>query len=273
MTLVKEANDSDIWVYTFDRDMMTRLTLHENADSYPIWSPDNEQIAYTSLRNGVLNMYTRLVNGTGEAQRIGMSETTQIPTAWTRDGGTIIYNHVFTENDKLESDIYRMSMDNKHETSVLLKTRFIEGSTEISPDGKWLVHGSVESGDAQIFVRPFPNVEDNKIQISSDGGREPLWSRDGTEIFFRNGDKMMSVPVETGPEFSFGTPEIVFKSDSYYADPLGVREYDVSLDGQRFLMLKPEVPLEDTVITEFVVVENWFEEIRRTAPVRKRINK
>jgi class 3 adenylate cyclase len=266
VTVAKEANESDIWTYTFDRDMLTRLTFHENSDAYPIWSPDNKQIAYASQRDGKINMYTRSVNGTGDAQRIGTSETTQIPSAWTQDGKTIIYNNVFSENDALESDIYGLSMDGNHDTSVLVKTRFIEGSADISPDGKWLVHGSGESGDAQIYVRPFPNVEDDKIQVSSDGGREPLWSRDGTEIFFRNGEKMMSAPVETDGDFSVGTPEVVFESDAYYADPQGLREYDVSLDGQRFLMLKPEVPLKDTVITEFVVVENWFEEIRQHAP-------
>ncbi len=123
---------------------------------------------------------------------------------------------------------------------------------------------SDESGDAQIYVRSFPDVEaGGRWQVSTDGGVQPLWARDGQTLYYRNGDAIMAVPTETDPTFTIGNAEIVVEGS--YAMPQGGRTYDVSADGERFLMLKDNE--DGSTTSQIIVVENWFEELNRLVPV------
>jgi len=131
----------------------------------------------------------------------------------------------------------------------------------VSPNGRWLAYTSDESENDQVWVRPFPNVEAGRWQISTDGGEQPLWAPDGSELFYRNGDALMAVQIETDPSFDPGTPEVLF--EGYPVIIQGGRDYD-TFDAERFLMMKQ---VEDrSVSAEILVVENWFEELRRMAP-------
>jgi Tol biopolymer transport system component len=151
-------------------------------------------------------------------------------------------------------------------TAPLVQTTFTDENGELSPDGHWLAYQSNESGQNQIYVRPFPNVDSGHWQISTSGGTGPLWARSGRELFYLDGtNAMTSVPVRTSPAFSPGNPTKLFGGP--YLKALG-RTYDVSPDGQRFLMIKDNAVGDQAVTPAIVVVLNWAEELKRLVPTR-----
>ena len=152
-------------------------------------------------------------------------------------------------------------MEGEDHPTLLLGATFQERNPEISPDGRWMAYESNESGRAEIYVRPFPDVDSGRWQVSRGGGVQPLWARDGEELFYRDGDAMMAVPIESDQTFVAGNPEVIFEAE--YAPTLGGRNYDVSLDGELFLMIKGVEDASEP--TRIIVVLNWFEELRRLA--------
>jgi serine/threonine-protein kinase len=144
---------------------------------------------------------------------------------------------------------------------VLTIQPFSEYAPRFSPDGRWLAYQSNESGGNDVYVQPFPGPG-GKWQISAGGGFEPIWSRNGRELFYRIGDKMMAVDIETTPTFRAGTPRMLFEQPGYSSSS---RQYDVAPDGQRFLMLKLQRDAANTP-PQIVVVKNWFEELKRLVP-------
>ena len=136
----------------------------------------------------------------------------------------------------------------------------------ISPDGHWIAYGTNESGRFEVYVRPFPNVEEGKWQISSDGGIEPVWHPNGQELFYRNGRAFEVVSIKTEPTFTAGSPVVLF-TGRYTTDTGPTANYDISPDGQRFVMIKAAE--EETVQqqTQINVLTNWFEELKRLAPI------
>ena len=158
---------------------------------------------------------------------------------------------------------------------VLLAEDFAEQRPAISPDGRWIAYQSDESGQYEVYVRPFPNVDAGKWTVSTSGGVHPVWSPDGQELFYLSPgdtpdppDSLMVVRVETEPTFSAGTPDIVFGTSGYFfaATP---RHFDVSADGQRFLMVKAEErsATQDEESLELIVVQGWFQELQRLVPL------
>jgi serine/threonine-protein kinase len=152
-------------------------------------------------------------------------------------------------------------------TQLLVQTTFDERNGEISPDGRWLAYQSNESGQDEIYVRPFPDINSGRWQISTGGGTRPLWARSKELFYVAGGGVVMSVPVEAGVTFRAGNPIRLFEGRYYTV--AGGRTYDVSPDGQRFLMLKVAGGSdEDAALTSIIVVENWFEELKRLVPTR-----
>ena len=145
-------------------------------------------------------------------------------------------------------------------------------NAEVSPNGQWLAYESNESGRNEIYVRPFPNVEADRQQVSTNGGTQPLWARNGQELFYESMGTLMRVPVKTGATFERGTPEKVFDASPYLVRPPGAgpgRMYDVSADGQRFLMIKEtSVADERPPSARIILVQNWFEELKRLVPTK-----
>ena len=152
-------------------------------------------------------------------------------------------------------------------TQQLFQTEFDEDQSAISPDGRWIAYQSNETGPGEIYVRPFPNFEDGgKWQISRDGGGNPFWGPDSNELFYRGGDRVIAVSVETEPIFSAGTPRVLFEGN-YVALGPDFPGYGVSPDGQRFLMMKLVGSSgQESELNQFVIVENWFEELNRLTP-------
>ena len=144
-----------------------------------------------------------------------------------------------------------------------LRTPFNEGAPVFSPDGHWMAYASDESGRYEIYVSAYPGPG-GKYQISNGGGAEPAWNRSGRELFYRSGDRMMAVEIRMQPTFSVGTAELLFQGQ-YESNPTMNANYDVSQDGQRFLMLKP-TSAQEAAPTQINVVLNWTEELKRLAP-------
>ncbi len=252
--------EHDIWIWDFAHETLTRLTLAPGQDLNPVWTPDGRQVAFASDRDGTPNLYLKAADGTGAVERLTESENQQFPYAFTPDGRQL----VFLEMDEQDYDLVVLSLEGSPEP--LLATEFSERNGEISPDGLWLAYESNASGQYEIYVRPFPNVEDGQWLISRGGGARPLWAPDGRELFYLTpGRRLMAVGVQTEPSFAPGAAEEVF--GGYYAPGGGAvgRTYDVSPDGERFLMIK-ESGSDETSSTEFILVLNWFEELKRLVP-------
>ncbi len=248
-----------IWSYDFSRDTLTPLTSGLSSQ-FPVWTPDGKRIVYRGTRSGFRNLYWKAVDGSGEEERLTTSPNIQGPGSVSRDGKWLAYY----ELDPVTGyDIWVLPLDGDRKPQVFLRTPTWEGVPRFSPDGRFLAYMSNESGRPEVYVRPFPNKEDGKWMISTAGGNEPVWSRDGRRLFYLQGQKMLSVDVTTQPVFKPGRPRFLYEGRFELGFPRGaISGYDISLDSQRFLRLQPP-PEEPTTIA---VVINWFEELKKLVP-------
>jgi eukaryotic-like serine/threonine-protein kinase len=249
--------DGQVWLFDLSRETLTRLTF-EGENGNPSWTPDGKRIAFQSDQNV---LFWQLADGSGGRERLTKGEVTQradswSPDSWSSDGQLL----AFTELDPAAGrDIWVLRRSDRT-TQPFLKTPANESSPRFSPDGRWLAYVSDESGRYEIYVQPYPGPG-GKRQISTEGGTEPLWNRNGREVFFRGGNKMMAVEVTTLPSFTVGSPRMLFDV-AQYMPPTGpysypFPNYDVSPDGQRFLMITKESK------PQINVVVNWLEELNR----------
>jgi Tol biopolymer transport system component len=251
--------DSHIWTYDL-RETFTRLTFEGNANNGAVWTPDGKRITFsTNPKGGPLNIYWLLADGSGGLERLTTSQYLNAPMSWSPDGKLLAF---FEVNPTTQRDIWVLRMSDR-KLLPFLQTPFNEAVPRFSPDGRWLAYISDESGRYEIYVQSYPGPG-GKWQISTEGGTEPAWNGNGRELFYRNGDKMMAVDITTQPGFAAGTPRMLFEG-RYERAPFPSTNYDVSPDGQRFLMLKPNESA-DAAPTQINVVLNWFEELKRRVP-------
>jgi hypothetical protein len=248
------GTDSDIWICDLERGTRNRLTF-EGRNRFPIWSPDGQWVVFGSNRAGGLNLYKKSADGSGEAIRLTRSENQQIPYSWSADGKWLAYAE--TVEGSL-GDIWMVPADGG-EPERLISSKFHESLPTFSPDGGWLAYTSNESGWNEVYVQSFPDGGMRR-QISVEGGREPVWSRTGDELTFQSGNGLMSVPIQTEPDFVAGKPRSIFEGS--FIDTDG-RAHDVSADGQQLLLMQPSAP---STATQLIVIVNWFEELKRMVP-------
>ena len=214
---------------------------------------------FSSRRSGVPNLYWKSADGTGTAEQLTQSPNQLHPNSMSPDGKHV----VFRSNVQ---DLGMLSLEGERPTQLLLSEEFREQNGEIAPDGRWLAYESNASGQGEIYVRPFPDVDAGRWQISSNGGTRPLWGPDGRELFYLATDnRLMAVPIETGENFTPGTPERLLDK-AYRAEAPG-RTYDIAPDGQRFLMIQQPESTEAGP-TSITIVLNWFEELKQRVPPR-----
>jgi serine/threonine-protein kinase len=249
------------WLYDLSRETLTKSTFDGGVNQYPVWTPDGKRIAFDSNKEGPLNLFWQLADGGGGLERLTTSEHIQTPFSWSPDGQLLAF---VESNPSTRYDIWVLRLSD-HKVQPFLRTPFNEQAPRFSPDGHWLAYVSDESGRNEIYVQPYPGPG-GKWQISTEGGIEPAWNPHGRELFYRSGDKMMAVDVTTQPALSAGKPRMLFKGP-YQAGASS--NYDVSPDGQRFLMLKP-VESAQSAPTQINVVLNWFEELKQKVPTGKK---
>ena len=253
-----DTAETDLWIYEFDRGTLTRLSF-EGDNQGQVWTPDSTHVIHvseTTLRPHALVAVA--ADGSRAPQVLLDPDERHLPMAITPDGRTLVVRHDKGTGAALSSTYLTLTLppdlSGAATPKPLLESRFAMGQLSLSPDGKWAAYESTESGRMEISVVPFP-IPDRKWQISTGGGAQPAWNRNGRELFYRTRDAVTAVRVETNPTFRIGTPATLF-SGRYR--PV----YDVDRDGERFLMLK----LAETSPSVFHIVVNWFEELRRRAP-------
>jgi Tol biopolymer transport system component len=255
------AGTSGIWIYEFARRTLTPFTPLDSAGSSqaPVWTPDGKRIVYRGTRAGFRNLFWKATDGSGHEERLTTSHNLQTPGSFTPDGKWLI----FWEDDPVTfRDLWMLPMNGELKPIAFLQTPFAEWVPRFSPDGRWVAYVTNESGRGEICVRPFPGPG-GALQISTEGGTEPLWSGDGKELFYRIGNKMMAVDTVTQPSFKAGSPRMLFEGNYRYSDTGGLN-YAYSMQDQRFLMIQEVEPQPPA--TQIQIVTNWFEELRERVP-------
>ncbi len=257
-----QRQESQVWLYDLARGTLSRLAFEGNSNLNSVWTPDGKRIAFSSAKEGPLNLFWQLADGSGGLERLTTSQFVNAPNSWSPDGQLLAFIEIHPTTGY---DIWVLRVSNR-KAQPFLRTPFAESAPQFSPDGRWLAYISDESGRYETYVQPYPGPG-GKWQISTEGGTEPVWNPNGRELFYRSGDKMMAVEITTQPSFIPGKPKVLFEGQ-YLPTPATFPNYDVAPDGQRFLMLKPNEP-EAAAPTQINVVLNWFEELKRRVPSGK----
>jgi len=256
---LNDSEGTDVWLYDLIRDTFTRLTFDPDVEAFPTWTPDGARVAFGSP---VAPLSWKAADGTGAVESLGEREF-QFPQAFTPDGKTVVFS-VFTEGANV--DLGLLSLDGERTSTTLLDTPFNERNAALSPDGRWIAYESNESGRYEVYVRPFPEVNAGRWQISNDGGRWPVWSPNGDELFFRDPTGVAALAFVTDPTFTPGalTHLFAWRFVGSYS-----RKMAVSPDGNRFLMLKnasSDTDDEDAPGPQIILTLNWFDELERLVP-------
>jgi eukaryotic-like serine/threonine-protein kinase len=240
-----------------------------------VWTPDSRQIIFESGRTGMPSVHKQAADGTGTVDRLSTSANPQWPTSISPDGTWL---SGFERGPRTVRNIFFLPLTrplarpgfnpargvSQSSLDPLSETRFNGSMADFSPNGRYFAYQSEESGRTEIYVRSFPRVDNGRWQVSTAGGTRPVWARSGRELFYLDASNALTaVPVSTsGPTISIGSPAKVF--DTKYAEPNPSRHYDVSADGQRFLMLKASAAADPNATPiSMVLVEHWFEELKQ----------
>jgi Tol biopolymer transport system component len=223
-----------VWLADSVRSTLTRVTF-DGFSRDPVWAPDGKSFVFGSKRGeGQFGLYLQRLDG-GAAELVWQSPTPiwPDPQSWTPDGRTVVF---VTKGSDTSDDLWTLSNADRIATPWL-QAPGAQWGGRLSPDGKWMAYNSNESGRDEVYVQPFPGPGMKRV-VSQGGGSNPIWSRDGRELFYRRGDEFLVTSVETADGFSTSTPKVMF-SGRYR---LSGRDFDVSADGTRFVMMQNDDP-------------------------------
>jgi serine/threonine protein kinase len=229
------SGSPNLWLMDLERGVQTRFTFNSGGDIGPVWSPDSTRVVYTSVRKGNYDLYVKNASGAGSANLLLHSDDLKIPSDWSRDGRYIAYDQQDSKG-KTKYDLWVVPLNGDHKPFAYLQTPFNEGTGMFSPDGHWMAYESDQSGRSEIYLSPFP-AGGSKWQVSQGGGVQPIWSRDGSKLYYVSpGGKLMVASIkENGPAVAIGTPQELFQIQ--LQDPTaGGQSYAVAPDGKRFLV-------------------------------------
>jgi eukaryotic-like serine/threonine-protein kinase len=258
-TIALDVRDqaNDVWAFDLESERLTRVTTDPATDGFPIWTRDGRSLLFESNRvSGLFNIFRQSADGSGTPEQLTRSRNQLWPTSLSKEGDLLIVQETAPQTGR---DLDVLKIDGRSQPQPLLQTPFAENNGELSPDTRWIAYQSNESGPDEIYVRPFPAVATGRWQVSTHGGRLPTWSADGRELFYLADNTMMAVPVQGTPSFRTGTPVKLFQVPPASTPPM--RYYDVTRDGQRFLLIK-NPPASVTAASNIVVVLNWIHEFK-----------
>jgi len=257
---VLDANtrSRDIWLLDLDRDITSRFTFDPRNENYPVWSPTGDRVAYyaEAPTNGEAGIYVKNASGAAQAQLVVAAQNESRPACWSGDGKQILFE---TDSPERARDIWTVPAAGGEAPRPVLQTKFDEHEARLSPDGRWLVYASNESGRDEVYVQTYPDPT-GKWQVSTNGGAFPEWRGDGHELYYLASDQqLMSVPVQTSPTFMAALPQPLFNARVLF--PGGASfAYAVSKDGATFYVIEPaggaSLPVTDVVL-------NWPEALKR----------
>ncbi len=254
-----DATNDDIWLFQFARGARTRFTFDPAQDVAPVWSPDGRQIIFASTRSGAEDLYRKSASG-GAEEELYKSGDRKFPQDWSRDGRFLLYAAIGSD-----LDLWVLPLEGERKPVPFLRTPFRETQGRFSPDGHWIAYASTESGKTEVYVRLFPMSSGGGEQwmVSTAGGSQPHWRRDGKELFYLSPDNMVmsaDVSANTGksvPSFQSGAPKALFSvpvSTGSGLIAISSNRWDVTADGQRFLV---NASLTDMNPAPIAVVLNW----------------
>jgi serine/threonine protein kinase len=255
-----EGNNNDIWLLEAERGVLKRFTIDPGIESNPIWSPDGNRIVFNSSRTGALDLYEQPADGApGNEQLILTSSQPKLATDWSMDGRFVLYQSL---DPKTRNDIWVLPLDTNGKPGTptpVIQTNFDERDGQFSPDGNWIAYESDESGRFEIYVKPFPGLGANSQLISTNGGAQPRWRRDGKELFYIAMDgQLMAVPIRLTADTETVRPEppvALFTARVDRVLPVGGtrQQYVVSRDGNQFLMNT----VAEEATSPITVIVNW----------------
>jgi serine/threonine-protein kinase len=250
---VDSEDGFDIWVWDVERGTRTRLTF-DRSSSRPIWTPDGARITFSNARRGISS---KPADGSGPEEELVSPEGFAImqPSSWSPDGSTLAFVGVVVGTS---FDIWLFRPEGGRKPEPFLQTPSEEGGASFSPDGRWLAYHSNESGRSEVYVVSFPDRA-GKWQVSTGGGRDPVWARSGRELFYHNRNQLLAAPVTTTPRFLVGRPQLLFEGPDLTLADSG---YDASPDGRRFIVVKP-VEAQAAAPSQIQIVLHWAEELKR----------
>ena len=257
-----DGDNRDIWIWHLAEETPRQLTFDESDDNYALWTPDSARVVFGSTRDGG-GLFWKAADGTGPVERL--KEGLARPYAWAADGRLIL---------EQEGDIGVLTVGGERTMETLLDVELNLHEPSLSPNGRWLAYNTVQVGAPRIYVQPFPNIDDGgpwNVSLS-DGGMTPVWSPDGSELFYRSGDggiNLMVAQVETEAIFSFRTPEPLFSLSSYGLEAgadVG-RPFDIAPDGRFILPTSADEQTGDEPFNGLIFVENWFQELAERVPI------
>jgi Tol biopolymer transport system component len=258
-------SNQDVWTLDIERGVPSRLTFDPAPQSSPIWSPDGSHVAYLSTRANS-GLYQKLASGASEEVLLlkggGALDTTQafeVPDAWSPDGRSIAYETTVTNGSR--GDIWILPLSGDRKPYPFVQGPGIDTAAAFSPDGRWVAYSSDESGVPQVYVQRFPKAP-GQYQVSRSGGSQPLWRADGRELFFLdNSGAVMAVSVRASSDrLDADIPIELFKTR---VASTGRRQYAVTKDGQRFLLIVPQEGDQNTPPQQLTVMVNWLASVQR----------
>ena len=253
--------DPAVWIFDLVRNTNTRLTFEDDPRGFPTWTPDGTRVAFGTP------LAWKAADGTGEVEPLSESPLTY-PQAFSPDASALVVE-VRSTREEIAPDLGLLALDGDGTVAPLLQDEWDERNGAISPDGRWLAYQSDETGEHEVYVRPFPDVDGGRWEVSSNGGTMPVWHPSSAELFFIGSDGLMALTFETEPTFTPGAVTPLFDVTPYVTTG-NRRIIAVAPDGQRFLLLKNatgQTDTEDTAAPEITVVINWVEELKARVPV------
>jgi Tol biopolymer transport system component len=236
----------------------------------PVWSPDGRRLAYSGFAIGAPAAYSKNADGSGQPERLTGAptekrEAAEFPDSWSPDGHTLAYIAVTGVTlARPERDIWLVSLEGKRQARRWFQSPYAESAATFSPDGRWIAYVSDESGRQEIYLRPYP-APGGRTKISSDGGAEPVWTRAGRELLYRQGNQFLSVEIRTEPSFTVGTPRALFSGDFLRGGREDVPfQYDVSRDGNQIYAIRTVALPEPE--RRLAIVTNWLSAPQQPPP-------